>query len=248
MTQEQYETFENYQFLSEKEKDHERELNAKNKYGLTFNQMITLTRKHKAARKIGDYKTMTKIEYRLTGINFHSMCSQLYNGEYSIVVSDIKRKREENKLKLHYIGIGSLDKPAYKDNNGNIWLDINLGNGEPDLHKSSNNEIDGEPDYRISSDYTIVTPAPQESPLKFEYMMLSRLQADCNYYLGYGRRHLSRLIDGSVNAHIEEMKRIWNGFPMDGKPEWLTMDEINKYEKEMLHGTGNIFIDGWSTV
>ena len=62
--------------------------------------------------------------------------------------------------KLHYIGVGHLDVHAYKDEKGNIWLDVNLGNGEPDLHKSSNNEIDGEPDYRIQGEYTIVTSAP----------------------------------------------------------------------------------------
>ena len=65
MTREQYETFENCQFLTEEEKDHERELNFKNKYGLTYNQMLTLTRKHKVARKKGDYRAMVKIEYRL---------------------------------------------------------------------------------------------------------------------------------------------------------------------------------------
>jgi len=150
-------------------------------------------------------------------------------------------------IELHYIGVGRFGRPAYKDNNGNIWLDTNLGEGEINLYKSSDNEIDGEPDYRITDDFIIVTPAPEESPYKFEYMMLDRLRSDCNYFLGYGGRHLKILTNDSVSDHINEMKRLWNIFPEAEKPEWLTMEQIDKYEKEMLHGTGNIFIDGWST-
>ena len=30
------------------------------------------------------------------------------------------------------------------------------------------------------------------------------------------------------------MKALWNTFPEDGKPEWLTMEQILNYEKQML--------------
>ena len=96
MTREQYETFENFQFLTDEEKDHEKELNCKNEYGLTYNQMLTLTRKHKAARKASDYRTMTRIEYRLTDINFHSLCGQLYKGEYADVYSEVKKMQRSS--------------------------------------------------------------------------------------------------------------------------------------------------------
>jgi autonomous glycyl radical cofactor GrcA len=99
VTQAQYETFENSQFLTAEEKEHERELNTKNGYGLSYNQMMTLKRKHKAARNVSDYKSMAKIEYRLTGINFHSMCGQLQNGEYSAVLADIKKRKNEHEQK-----------------------------------------------------------------------------------------------------------------------------------------------------
>lgn len=29
------------------------------------------------------------------------------------------------------------------------------------------------------------------------------------------------------------MKGIWNSFPEDGKPEWLTWEQIEAYEAEM---------------
>jgi hypothetical protein len=30
------------------------------------------------------------------------------------------------------------------------------------------------------------------------------------------------------------MKALWESFPVDGKPEWLTMEQILNYEQEML--------------
>lgn len=68
---------------------------------------------------------------------------------------------------------------------------------------------------------------------KFDYMMLGRLQQDCEYYLGNGNRSEKNLWAKSVDAQIEEMKKIWNSLPIDKKPEWLTMEDILRYEKEM---------------
>jgi len=83
MTHEQYFTFGNDNFLSDEEKNYEKELNSKNKYGLSDNQIMTLTRRHKKARKDEDYRTMAKIEYRLTDINFHWECRKMHTGEYA---------------------------------------------------------------------------------------------------------------------------------------------------------------------
>ena len=30
------------------------------------------------------------------------------------------------------------------------------------------------------------------------------------------------------------MKKLWDSFPEDGKPEWLTMEKILSYEERML--------------
>ena len=51
---------------------------------------------------------------------------------------------------------------------------------------------------------------------------LSKLQSNCEYYLGYGNRSPSILCNHSVQNHIARMKELWNGFPTDQKPEWLT--------------------------
>ncbi len=64
-------------------------------------------------------------------------------------------------------------------------------------------------------------------------MMLDRLKSDCEYFLGYGNRSLSRLYYGEVEQHIFEMRKLWNGFLDDEKPEWCSLEDIDNYEKEM---------------
>lgn len=73
---------------------------------------------------------------------------------------------------------------------------------------------------------------PNESE-KFNYMMLDRLRSDCDYYLGNGGRNEKHLQQGSVDAQIKEMKRLYNSFPDDKKPEWITMKDIEEYEDKM---------------
>jgi hypothetical protein len=73
----------------------------------------------------------------------------------------------------------------------------------------------------------------RQNPYHFDYMMLSRLQQDCNYFLGYGNRYEEHLWAGNVAGQITEMKRIWRKFPEDSKPEWLTWEGILDYERRM---------------
>lgn len=69
---------------------------------------------------------------------------------------------------------------------------------------------------------------------KFRYMMLSRTKQDCDYFLGYGNRSINHLWAGGVQNQIENMKAIWNTFPEEDKPEWLTWEDILEYEKRMM--------------
>lgn len=62
--------------------------------------------------------------------------------------------------------------------------------------------------------------------------MLSRLESDCKYFLGNGNRHEGHLWANSVAGQIEEMKSIWNS--LIEKPEWLTMEQIQEYEAQMI--------------
>ena len=70
-------------------------------------------------------------------------------------------------------------------------------------------------------------------PYRHNYMMLSRLQSDNEYYLGHGNRSENRLWAGNVKDQIAEMKRLYNELPKHLKPEWLSMTDINNYAKKM---------------
>lgn len=69
---------------------------------------------------------------------------------------------------------------------------------------------------------------------KFRYQILGRLQMDCDYYLGAGNRCKKHLYYHDERVHIDEMKALYNSFPADAKPEWLTYEQILLYEKQMI--------------
>lgn len=68
----------------------------------------------------------------------------------------------------------------------------------------------------------------------FRYMLLSRLQSDCDYYLHYGGRHPKVLWAGDETRQIEFMTKLHESFGAGEKPEWLTMEQIRHYAAEML--------------
>lgn len=70
--------------------------------------------------------------------------------------------------------------------------------------------------------------------MEFNYMFLDRLRCDCEYYLNYGRRNKNVLYYKDEKEHIEKMKELYNKFPEDEKPEWLTMQDIVDYENKMI--------------
>lgn len=124
-------------------------------------------------------------------------------------------------------------RPTYKcTETGRLWKDITLGSERPQLC-SCGNDIEGEPDSPIKPDLEIHYVGREPEPDKFNYMMLSRLRSDCDYYLGYGHRNEKQLWAGDEKGQIDEMKRLWNVFPEDKKPEWLSLEEILQYEQLM---------------
>ena len=57
----------------------------------------------------------------------------------------------------------------------------------------------------------------------FRYQLLSRMVEDCNYYLGYGNRNAKDLWANDEWEQIEIMQALYESFPPEKKPEWLTM-------------------------
>ena len=75
-------------------------------------------------------------------------------------------------------------------------------------------------------------PAPDVVALhRFDYMLLSRLKQDCDYYLGYGNRAEKHLWAGDVDSQVAKMRELYAALPE--KPEWLTADQIDEYERRM---------------
>lgn len=69
--------------------------------------------------------------------------------------------------------------------------------------------------------------------LEYNYMLLDRLRSDCEYFLGYGNGSERHLWAGNIDEQIAKMKELYNSFTDDEKPEWITINDINNYEKEM---------------
>ena len=66
---------------------------------------------------------------------------------------------------------------------------------------------------------------------KHLYMLLGRLQQDCEYYLGFGKKLKKHLWALDEKAHINEMLCIYNY--LSEKPEWVSMDQILEYKEKM---------------
>lgn len=66
---------------------------------------------------------------------------------------------------------------------------------------------------------------------RFEYMLLSRLQMDCNYYLGHGGRCAKQLWAQDEQKQIDKMRELYDLLPV--KPEWLTRKQIDEYAAKM---------------
>ena len=62
-------------------------------------------------------------------------------------------------------------------------------------------------------------------------MLLDRLRADCDYFLGAGGRSEKHLWAGNVHAQIKKMRELYNALPE--KPEWLTAEAIDRYAAQM---------------
>ncbi|MFY0516524.1 LPD11 domain-containing protein [Lysinibacillus sp. UGB7] len=143
------------------------------------------------------------------------------------------------KLKLTYIGTDDWSRPVFESEEGRIFKDLNCGEGQLDLCTAGS--FDGEPNTPIyyiekykNVEFEILGMEEQPTPgEKLNYMMLGRLQSDCDYYLGHGGRNEKRLWAGNVSEQIAKMKELYNSFNDDKKPEWITLDDILEYENIM---------------
>ena len=135
-------------------------------------------------------------------------------------------EKKQSVLTLKFIGIDDFSCPTYEDQYGQLT---------PDLYSTTRNDLDGEPVSHIQQEYTFESEPFRRSPYEFQYMMLSRLQSDCEYFLGYGNRSVTILSGNDPQHHMNRMKELWKELPADGKPEWLTWEQLLNYEKAICN-------------
>lgn len=92
---------------------------------------------------------------------------------------------------------------------------------------------------RINLSESIMSSIKESDDKKFRYSMLGRLKSDCDYFLGNGNRNERHLWAHSIDEQIAKMKELHNSFADDEKPEWLTMDQIDEYERKMKSDEDN---------
>ena len=81
----------------------------------------------------------------------------------------------------------------------------------------------------LSSDISQVSEqlkSLQEERQTVEYQLLARLRSDCEYSLNTGE---NKLWAGNAQEQIEKMRELYNG--LEVKPEWITLKDIDEYEK-----------------
>ena len=74
-------------------------------------------------------------------------------------------------------------------------------------------------------------PPQREEAAEGSYQLLSRLKADCDYFLGAGGRAEKHLWAGNVREQIAKMRELYNALP--DEPEWLTKEDIDLYAQRM---------------
>ena len=78
---------------------------------------------------------------------------------------------------------------------------------------------------------------------RFNYMMLSRLQSDCEYVVGHFSNFCKRKIPESsianvlwgttIDRHFAEMYRLYDNFSEEESPQWLTRVQIDEYKNKI---------------
>ena len=142
---------------------------------------------------------------------------------------------------LKFVCEDNFSNYVYKCIESNIlYKDLSPDSKKPELY-SCGNEIDGDPCYPIKLDNVkFIDRVVINRANQFNYMMLGRLKSDCDYFLGNGNGFIGHLWAKNINEQIQEMKRIYNIFDNDNKPEWLTYTQILEYESKMLNYNKNV--------
>lgn len=140
-------------------------------------------------------------------------------------------------MKVKFVGFGGyMEMPCYEDENGKLYFDENNGRNGLNLYtgayREEFGEICGEPNTRVTEAIECDEPFIRH-PREHDYMMLGRLESDCKYFLGNGNGYEGHLYYKGVNEHCDEMKKLYESFADGDKPEWISLEQIETYRREM---------------
>lgn len=62
------------------------------------------------------------------------------------------------KIEMTFIGTDDWYRPVFRDPDGKLWKDVNLGEGTPSLCSACNNDFEGEPDMPFHGDFELKYP------------------------------------------------------------------------------------------
>ena len=134
---------------------------------------------------------------------------------HSLSVSDVVVLHRDGKDTAHYVdSIGFGDVPEFLV--------------EPVPENVFQSNTPDEPPATKADVFQSNTPAD----LSADYQLLSRLKADCDYYLGVGGRSDKHLWAGSADEQIAKMRELYDKLP--DKPEWLTAQQLDEYAHRMV--------------
>ena len=151
--------------------------------------------------------------------------------------------KESKPVDFEYIGRDDWGRHIIKSKDtGTYFGDVNLTKAgkERDLSRASwhtysgNDPYEGEPEASMKDDIIVNIVNPEKIPTDYqrnEYELLYRLKSDCDYFLGNGDGFEGHLWAGSVDKQIAKMRELYN--QLEEKPEWLTSEDIDRYEEEM---------------
>lgn len=122
---------------------------------------------------------------------------------------------------------------TYLDEAGYAASDELIEDGIAEYHshggKGDSRDIAGFIEHELLAEEPAAEPIP--SGHADEYRLVGRLKADCDYFLGAGGRAEKHLWAGNVREQIAKMRELYALLPE--KPEWLTMEDIDRYAQRM---------------
>lgn len=145
------------------------------------------------------------------------------------------------KKKMTYIARDAFDREVFRTEDGLLLVDVEM---DYTFHQGRKlctvcrNEFGGEPDCPAgdAGEYEVTNEAYRrecnENPYKKTYLLLSRMESECRYHIGWARKMRTKPIS-DPGEHMARMRELWNSLPGDAKPEWLTAGDLDRLEAMM---------------